>query len=71
MKPSQTKTKLQLKKQAISNLSATEMKNLNGGQGEGDDSVSSKVLCFTWCITHTIHTIYDCPTLFTCTISIN
>jgi hypothetical protein len=68
MKLGQNKIKLQLKKQAISNLSAAEMKNLNGGQGDADSTVSSKILCFTWCVTHTI---YNCVTMFTCTISIN
>ncbi|MGG9963928.1 class I lanthipeptide [Ferruginibacter sp. SUN106] len=68
MKQDQSKGKLQLKKQAISNLSLHEMKTIKGGAGDGDATTSSQILCFTWCLTHTI---YDCATLFTCTISVN
>jgi len=46
MKPGQTKNKLQLKKQAISNLSATEQAAIKAGNGEGD--TTSWRVCSGW-----------------------
>jgi hypothetical protein len=45
MKPNQKQSKLQLKKQAVSNLSNAELKNINGGGEEGAQWTTSIGKC--------------------------
>jgi len=51
MKPNQTKSKLQLKKQAVSNLSNSEMNAVRAGNAEAEALTTSKGSCtgFTCC----------------------